>query len=71
MKQDILNIDATPDESYPLRILKVYRALCDARFSSTTDADKGEPSALIVQMNKWQEQRAALLDKAIEILQER
>jgi len=71
--KEVMNIDATPNEDYPLRILKTYRDLCDTRCSSITDFfnDMKEDNPIIVMMNKNQEQRAKILDKAINILSQR
>lgn len=67
MEQDFLHIDATPNETYPLRILQAYRRLGDARWSSSSmEIDDNHP--LIKAMNDAQEKRNALLDKAIEVL---
>jgi len=66
--QPILNIDATPDENYPLRILRTYRANCNCRWSDTKYPDLDTIDPILVLMNKHQEQRALLLDKAIDIL---
>jgi len=66
-KQEVLYIDATPDENYPLRILQVYRDNCDTRWA--TEADGNCENALFEMMNKHQKQRAKILDKAIKKLQ--
>lgn len=67
MIQEILHIDATPNETYPLRILQAYRRLGDSKWSSSsTEINENHP--LIQAMNDAQEKRNALLDKAIEIL---
>ena len=60
------HIDATPDEGYPLRILRAYRADCDARWADTSDGDVGNP--LTVALNEMQDQRAVVLDRAIAAL---
>ena len=65
-KQEILHIDSTPDENYALRILQAYRVNCDTRFATSADGSCDNP--LYKMMNEYQEQRAKLLDKAIEIL---
>jgi hypothetical protein len=62
-QEPIQHVDATPDEEYPLRILKAYRQNCDARWVST------EPNVLIDMMNKHCERRAEILDKAIAVLE--
>ncbi len=65
--QSLLHIDATPDKTYPLRILQAYRRQCDTCFASTVtvNTDKDFPSILVQVMNDLQKQRAALLDDAI------
>jgi len=61
------HIDATPDESYPLRILRAYRADCDARWEETA-AGQRVTQPLTVALNKMQDQRAVILDRAIAAL---
>lgn len=64
-QEPLLNVDSTPDEGYPLRILKAHRENCNVRWSDT----KGEPLSLIFgQVNKACEERAEILDRAIEVL---
>lgn len=63
-QEPIMNIDSTPNDEYPLRILRVYRQNCDCRWSSDTE------NALIKGMNEACEQRAKILDKAITILEQ-
>jgi len=60
------HIPATPDDGYPLRILRVYRADCDMRWADTSDGDVGNP--LTVALNEMQDKRAAILDRAIAAL---
>ena len=67
--QSILWVDATPDEDYPLRILKAYRHQCDYKLSSTTNPCIDETSILCIAMNEMQNKRAAILDKAIALLE--
>lgn len=62
-QEPVMHIDATPDEDYPLRILQAYRQHCDCRWTSNLE------NALINEMNKACEQRAAILDKAIAMLE--
>ena len=62
-QQSIIHIDATPDADYVLRILKTYRENCDCKWTSGVD------NKLIKEMNKTQDKRAKLLDKAIKILE--
>lgn len=59
----LLWIDATPNEDYPLRILRAYRQNCDCRWVSD------EPSKLVNLMNEDAQKRANLLDRAIAILE--
>lgn len=67
MQQEFLHIDATPDESYPLRILQAYRRLGDFRWSDSSN-DVSENNVLVKTMNELQEKRNALLDRAIALL---
>ncbi len=67
-KQPILFVDGTPDEEYPLRILRAYREQCDCRWADTTDGSDAE-SPLLKLMNEHCEQRAKVLDKAIALLE--
>ena len=66
-QQSILNIDGTPDEGYPLRILKAYRENCDCRWTTGTDGHCGDPVLRL--MNDDNDRRAVILDRAIAILQ--
>ena len=62
-------VDATPDEGYPLRILRAYRQQCDCMWMGTTDG--AEPfNPLIKAMNDLNKQRAIILDKVIEKLKD-
>lgn len=63
-RQPIEHVDGTPDRDYALRILRAYRANCDCKFVAEP------PSPLITMMNEHNDQRAALLDQAIAILEE-
>lgn len=65
-KQEILFIDATPDEEYPLRILEAYRANCDTKWVTDTDGNCSNP--MFQQMNEDQNKRAELLNDAIKKL---
>lgn len=60
-QQFIMHVDGTPDENYVLRILKAYRENCNCKWS-------GSNNVLFEEMNKHQDQRAKLLDEAIDIL---
>ena len=61
-QQPVQFIDATPDEEYPLRILRAYRENCNCKWSSDTE------NALIKAMNEMNDKRAEILDRAIERL---
>jgi len=66
-QQPILHIDGTPNEDYPLRILRVYRQECDCKWAENTDGS--EPTnPLLIMMNEHCDQRAEILDRAIEKL---
>jgi len=67
-KQEVKYIDATPDEDYPLRILRTYRDNCDCLWATGTDGSCDNP--LFQHMNEDQHRRAVILDKAIKKLQE-
>lgn len=60
----VMYIDATPNEEYPLRILRAYRENCNCRWTSELE------NPLINMMNEMCEQRAEILDKAISILEQ-
>lgn len=65
--QRILFVDGTPDDGYPLRILKAYRELCDKPLSSHIITIRpGSPLAKV--WNDLQARRAKILDRAIEKL---
>ena len=67
-QQPIEHVDATPDNDYPLRILKAYRKNCDCKWSrnaGNVDVD----DSLIETMNRFNDERAKILDKAIIILE--
>lgn len=63
-----LHVDETPDEDYPIRILRAYRERCDYLISSTTLMDGEKENPLFVEMNKLQKKRAKILDRAIKKL---
>ncbi|MCK5019552.1 MAG: hypothetical protein KAS32_21005 [Candidatus Peribacteraceae bacterium] len=66
-QQPILHVDGTPDGGYVLRILRAYRESCNCRWADTTDGSETE-NPLLKMMNEHCEQRAELLDKAIDRL---
>jgi len=63
-QQPIIHVDATPDEEYPLRILRAYRENCNCKWVSDTE------NPVIEQMNKDCHQRAVILDAAITLLEQ-
>ncbi len=69
-EQPIIHVDATPDNDYPLRILRAYRANCDMRWAETTNPDGAVTNPMLVAMNEHQAQRAAILDNAILCLED-
>ncbi len=66
-KQEYMHVDATPDDEYPIRILKMYRFACNTEWSVTGLGE--EISEIYDLMNQAQRERARLLDEAIEILE--
>ena len=70
-KQEILYVDATPDEGYPLRILEAYRERCNYKWSTTSSEIDTGINKIMGVMNDAQDERANILDKAIAILRER
>ena len=64
-QEPIIHVDATPNEEYPLRILKAYRENCNCKFSETTNQGDQIISPLIKVMNEHNEKRAEILDRAI------
>lgn len=67
--EPILHVDATPDDEYPLRILRAHRRNCNLRWVPSCDPDRS-PNELCAALNTAQEHRAAILDRAIEILEQ-
>jgi hypothetical protein len=63
-QQPVLHIDATPDDGYPLRILEAYRENCNMRWVTGSDGKCEDPFYEL--MNQLQEERAKILDSAIE-----
>jgi hypothetical protein len=62
-QEPIIYVDATPDKEYPLRILQAHRGNCNCKW--VTDS----PDIVLDFMNKANDQRAEILDKAIAILE--
>ena len=63
-QEHVAFIDATPNEDYPLRILRTYRENCNCRWVSTLD------SPVYEMMNEASEKRAEILDRAIATLEQ-
>lgn len=61
-QQQILHVDGTPDAKYAIRILEAYRENCRCKFASEP------PNPLWDAMNVHQDERAAILDEAIQVL---
>jgi len=66
-KQPILEVDGTPNEGYPLRILQAYRQQCDCKWAENAGDDE-VTNPLLIMMNEHCDQRAEILDRAIEKL---
>lgn len=64
--EPIEHVDATPDDGYPIRILKAYRENCDVKWSNNTS---NNDARVFAEMNKHQDERAKILDRAIKILE--
>lgn len=61
------HVDVTPNDDLPLRILRAYRQDCNYAWATTADGMPSD-SPLVKALNELQEQRAAILDKAIAAL---
>jgi hypothetical protein len=61
------HIDATPNDGYPSRILQAYRNDCDLRYSESTGGVVAS-TPFTRAMNDLQDQRAAILDRALAAL---
>ncbi len=61
-QQELLHVDGTPDEEYPIRILLAYRENCNCKWKADP------PHPLWDRMNSDQDERATLLDAAIAAL---
>ena len=62
-REEILYVDATPDEGYPIRILEAYRQRCDYKWSMSSDEIK--ENELMKSMNDAQDLRAEILERAL------
>jgi hypothetical protein len=68
-KEPIEYVDATPDEGYPLRILKAYRENCDRKWSDNLSGVEPQ-NPLIKMLNDQCDRRAEFLDSAIKFLED-
>lgn len=67
-QQPILHVNCTPNEDYPLRILRAYRQQCDCKWVENTDPSDEPTNPLLIMMNEHCDQRAEILNRAIEKL---
>ncbi len=67
-QQAVMHIDCTPDDDYPLRILRVYRQHCDCQWAEDTEGRETE-NPLLKMMNEANDKRARILNKAITKLE--
>ena len=65
-KQPLFHVDMTPDNNLAIRILQAYRHNCNVKWATNSNGDCDNP--LFKLMNDHNDQRAIILDKAIEIL---
>lgn len=69
-QQPIIHVDETPDEDYPLRILRAYKQNCDCKWANTTGkGEVGIANEILRMMNECCDQRVELLDRAIAVLE--
>ena len=68
-EQPIINVDATPNEDYPLRILKAYRETCNYQLVESSNPDALFSNPLLKVMNEHNNKRADILDRAIAKLE--
>jgi len=64
-REEIIHVNACPDSEYPIRILEAYLAMNEG----TWIMGDGGAEELADIMNEAQEERAALLHRAIALLQ--
>ena len=62
IQEPILFVECTPDNEYPLRILQSYRDNCNCKWKDSLS------NPIYDVMNKHQDERAEILDKAIVLL---
>jgi len=65
---DVGLVDATPNDSYPVRILEAYRRHCDIMYA--TDSEGNCDNVLYVSMNQANRARVLILDRALKIMRE-
>jgi hypothetical protein len=65
-QQPLLNVDMTPDDKLAIRILEAYRYNCDSKWATSSDGSCDNP--IYALMNQYNDERAVILDKAIEKL---
>lgn len=70
-QESIMHIDSTPNNDYPLRILRAYRANCDVKWSDNTSSAENEKqlNPMLKLMNNHCDERAIILDNAISVLE--
>jgi hypothetical protein len=68
-QQAIEYVDGTPNAGYPLRILRAYRENCNCKWSESVFPDLETIDPVLYAMNMHQEQRAKILDQAIQIIE--
>lgn len=61
-QEPLIHIDMTPGSDLPIRILEAYRANCNCKWEAIPESE------FVDFMNKLQDERAEILDKAIKIL---
>ena len=59
----LMHVDATPDQYYPIRILRAHRANCNCVWTGSNDV-------LMEYLNSLQKDRAKLLDEALRLLED-
>jgi len=67
LTEQVIEIDATPNEDYPLRILRTYRHRASTHWK--VSGLPPERTLIYDLMNEQQDQRAEILDKTIQILE--
>lgn len=62
-QQPIIAVDGTPDPKYAIRVLRAYRENCNCKWHSEPQDPMWD------MMNVHQDERAAILDEAIQVLE--